>query len=415
MLRKLGFITMALLILLLNAALTVHAQTGAPWFVLLYDGNTRALTRVYNDGRQETYPLGLGDDVYISAREMAFNADASRVALCLVTYTPEGQVNTTRLIVRDIVGMVNVLEMDLPRHAGCRASVLDTERGILALGLVSHYFGDPAADPSRPAWEFQVLDLASGSVLQRMTPDMLPGVPLEFFPAEIPLLLVARLLDESGAVLLGYPFAGMGGMPVLPAYRWEFASGAVESVSGWGGFNADYLPATGELVYGAYNENLPVGEPGGPVPQNNVLTLQESNGQTRTIYHSPDWLILNSTFVNDGQQILLMELEPFDFNAPDETSEIRLRSLGRDGAVADLGRYPSFVDVQPVPGGFVVLWAEYPAGETGFRMMMDYYAGGRAGRLLEFGTDNTGVTQELAWTPALVPAADLPPFPAVMP
>lgn len=415
MLHKFGFTIMAFIVLMLNAALPALAQTDTPWFVLLYDGNTRALTRVYNDGRQETYPLGLADDVYISAREMAFNADASRVALCLVTYTPEGQVSATRLIVRDIVGMTNVLEADLPLHAGCRASLLDTERGTLALGLVSYYFGDPNADPSRPAWEFMVLDLTTGNAIQRMTPDMLPGVPTEFFPAEIPLLMVAHLLDENGAVLLGYPFAGMGGMPVLPAYRWDFASGAVESVSGWGGFNADYLPATGELVYGEFNENLPVGEPGGPVPQNNVLTLQESNGQTRTIYHSPDWLILNSTFVMEGQQILLMELEPFDFNAPDETSEIRLRSLGRDGAVADLGRYPSFVDVSPVPGGFVVLWAEYPAGETGFRMMMDYYAGGQARRLLEFGTDNTGVTQELAWTPGLVAAADLLSFPAITP
>ncbi len=197
----------------------------------------------------------------------------------------------------------------------------------------------------------------------------------------------------------------------MPLFTWNLADNTVDpvEVAGWGTQTLDYLPQTGELIWTAVNPALAAGDPGGPMPPYNVLMIHDADG-TRMLYHSPDWLIMGADFVNGGRQIALRLLEPFDGTGMPGEQSTRVVLMDRTGTMTDVGNYPSYTEIVPAPGGFVVMWAEF-----GDSSMPDYklqhYQNGAFTDLPAPSANNGGITWFLSWGPVGDVPADLQPFP----
>jgi hypothetical protein len=392
------------------------AQSDGGWFVYIYDYNSRTIMRVDATGGATEYPLGLAEDEFLGGHEIAFTADGSLAAFCTVIYPSQQDANTqTTLYVRDIAAQTNTLQLDLGPSVGCRAGAFNADASQVAVGVVYREpFAESAGAQEGPAWRLSTFDTATGAELNTLTADDDIAAQIETFN-DIPVMTVATDFDESGVLFYAQPWIGMDGPPEFPTYRWNPAAASLEAVPSRGLAISDYLAATGELAFGAFDESLPAGEPMGPVPIFNLAVVRDAGGTERPVYVSPDWLVLGTDFVNDGNALLLTLLEPFNPQSvePSETSDIKLITVDRAGNVAEFGSYSSYVEALGVPGGFAVLWAEY--NEAGVPVMhLDHFpAGGAMTPLWQSDpAGNAAVTWQLIWAPPVTPAGDLPPFAA---
>ena len=93
---------MILLALIMTLALVLTfpaAAQGNDWSVYLFDKASRQIIRIYLDGRQKTYDLGLPSGEYVSGRvSIDFSPDGNRVAYCT---NAEADAHS-ELVVRDI-------------------------------------------------------------------------------------------------------------------------------------------------------------------------------------------------------------------------------------------------------------------------------------------------------------------------
>ncbi|MEQ8675984.1 MAG: hypothetical protein RLP44_23340 [Aggregatilineales bacterium] len=402
------------LMLLMVGSLPAFAQTE-DWSVILFDGSTNRLIKVDADGTGT--PIDLGLDANTFANEFTFSPDGGLVAFC-ANRPPMGadQSAIWKLVVRDLANESTVYEQEFTDNQGCRASAFNADASLLAYGVVNYLPWDENIDSTIPAWELRLIDL-SGNVVDSLNSNS-PGVAELNLDEQFP---VMPDVDDFGAdelTVAAYPWVGMGGISDLPGFVWTLADDSVMLAPDYvGRFNDDRLP-TGETVWSTLDQTIASAEPSGPVPQANVVRVADANGDVRTIYQNTEFVIISTTFVNNGQDVLVQLLEAFDPNNQQQIYGSRFDLVSRDGTVTPLDeRYTSFTQGVAVPDGFVIVWAEHdPTQSEPPISHVDDYSSGTAERIYTYDIpDGSQLITILtpAWaTPSTIPT-DLPPFTAI--
>jgi hypothetical protein len=399
----------ALLLVLMGVVAPAVAQEVSPWRVVLYNSATRELLAVGADESTTVYDLGLPDQVYISSFDMAFNADASQVAYCAQVVNADGSASNGIVTLRDLASATNVWQVDLGPTSGCQVSQWSAD-GLLAVGLAHFVFGTP--DPAAiqlPGWQLFLLDASSGARVASLDPS---GVPAELLDVEVGARVFmprTRALTGSAATFWLIPWGTEAGTG-LPAFIWDLVTGAITPAPDAGKSGYDALP-NGESIWLDIDPALPLGEPGGPLPQANVVRLRESGGEPRTIYATDaQWVLYGTRFVNGGQQVAVSMFAAFDPASQEMGQASRLVLVSRNGTSAVVGEYTSFMSAAAIPGGVAVLWAEDTGGTAPPNIYLDAFVGDTVSTLWQLVSDNMGVSWEIARTPAVVPAEGLVPF-----
>jgi hypothetical protein len=393
----------ALLGLLLLAG-SIGASAQAPWFVYLFDTGAQALVRVGADGAQTTLPLGMAPNEATSAFDMSFSPDGARVAFCALNYGDNTAPPTATLIVRDLAAQADLLRQPLGAALGCRATYR-TDGAFLALSLVHHLPGDPAAAPDEPVWELRVLDAASGSAIGQLRADG-PEATAAGLGASGAILPVVRRFEGAELIFAALPFAA-GGPSAVPAWRWRVDTASLTQAEPWGSLQLDALPGA-EIAWTASDPNRPAGQPPGPLPPDNVARVMDAAGQTQTVFASPDWLLIGARFIDDGRRLALQLVAPFDPSAVEVSTPTRWIAVDRSGALTELTSTASYAQLAGVPGGYVVLQAFTPEGGGAPTYTLDYNTGGQISTL--WTAPGSASAYDLAYATPIVRAADLPPF-----
>jgi hypothetical protein len=394
-----------LIFLLLISLLAVPAQAADNWYVFLFNGITRQLVRFNGlDSSQITFDLGLNENAYISGQDIAFTPDGN-VAIFCAPNTPVAQAST--LIVRDLAAQQNRFELPMGGSIGCRVTpeALDSAQNRVAVGVVNYFPGDANADLSRPVWRLVVVDLASGSITAELNSQS---------PQAANLLLGTAIMPEvryfaHNELIFAETVWATGGAPEWRAFRWNLGGQTLEAdaTGHWGKTGLVFRPETGELVWLDNNPNLPAVDAGGPFPAFNTVQLRDNSGQARTIFHTGEWLLLDSVFIDGGTRLAVLGISAFDTEDPTST----WLALGRDGSSGTLADGGLFSQIAGTPGGYVLFTMTANADFTQQTFTLDYTSNGATQRLWE--SNEPG--WELSGTLGDAPASGLAAFPAQTP
>jgi hypothetical protein len=418
----------SVLLLLLPLLAACNLSTSAPqdnnqtqdnvptgeWAAYLQNPQRGELLRVTADGTITSYSLGLPQDAYVSSFDMSFNADGSRVAFCQLTYQPESPIATAILYVRDIAAQTNLLTLDLGASDGktCSLGRRAYSSSQVVVGMMNYTPFSANPDTSQPMWQINIFDVTTGETVSEINASANP-IEVDDAFGGAPTLPLIQLFDGSKVIFSFVPFGG-DGVFSAPSFEWDIASGTVQPIPHWGKMGMDVLD-TGELVYPDNDPNLPVGTPMGPMGSFNVLRLVEGS-QTRTIYHTADWLIGEARFINHGRQLALWLLPSFNPDAPESNAVgTRWIALDRAGGVTELLTTPYYANLMPAPNGYAALTQNYTEGDfqrANFTLTLT--SDGITSTLWQSG-ETGDATWELAWVTPTTVATDLAAFPTFTP
>lgn len=344
-------ILLALALLVMGIAQTLADDA---WYIFLYNSTTQELARVNGRvGSTTTFELELQENEFVDG--MAFSADGQWVAFCGIQMIPERPQSQSTLYLRDLEVGVNDLEIDLGKTLGCHVSreAFNEDDSRLAVGIINYFAPDKGMDTSKPIWQLLVFDTATGKVAHEINTDT-PAVIQVGILSGLPIRPLVRYFADNQIIFAEIPY-GIGGTPKTSAYRWYLDTGKVETADHWGAFALDYR--AGELIWVDYDSGLLAGEPGGPMTPFNVVMTVDHNRDAHRLFHSPDWLILNAKFIEDGRRLAIQLLEPFD---PDSTTSqaVKWAALSSDGNLVELGRSTFLAELVEAPGGCALLWTE---------------------------------------------------------
>ncbi|MBZ0291470.1 MAG: hypothetical protein K8L99_02785 [Anaerolineae bacterium] len=403
--RKVTIIALALLMLALPAA----AQDS--WFTYLYNWESASLVHVDSGGNQTSYPLGLSENATFNTRDMAFTADGSRVAFCAINYSSETPSST--LYLRDIAGQTNLLQIDLGTRIGCsvKPDAFNDAETQLAVGLINHFgVGDPNAQEGVPAWQLQVLDVASGNVVNELNADSPAAASSGMIPDGV-IMPEVRSFSGDTIIFAEVPYA-VGGPTLVSAFAWQLSSNSLAPVpeGPYSYFAVDSLAGTGEMAWAANNPNLPTVETDSPFGMLNVVVVGSPSGEQRIVYHTADATIIDVRFINNGQQLAILLFPPF---SPDQTTvdtSTRWIALDRAGNITELQTNTEFGGgLEAAPGGYIYL--KMTPNENDFeasQFALSWYNNGQAQELWSA----QGQAWEIVWS---APTPSAPDFPAFTP
>lgn len=400
--RVLKWFVLTLVIVL--AAGSLSAQTS-DWSAYLYNSVMRQLLRVDLNGTQTPINLNLSEGSYLGEYETAFTSDGNYMAYCTIDYTAVTAGSTltpTLLTVYDLTTGTVLYQQDLGPSIGCWINY-SGDNSMLAVGMVNFFPGDPSADTSRPIWELRIVDADSGIEMASMSPLNAEATDLGLYN-DFSIMPDVRYFDNNQLIFTGILW-GTEGAPVEPAFLWDLNSSDLQAFDDWWHWG---LAINGrEVVWLESDSTLPIGNPGGPVPASNVVRSRDTAGEVVTIYHSPDWILLDTEFIDNGRRLAMSLLEPFDPNST-EGSEVRWVALDRAGNVSDLASTTGFSQIGNAPEGYVYLSANSP--NVGATMTLDYHTGDQTRTLFTGASDDSGGAWTMIWTTPVQPADDLPPF-----
>ncbi len=396
----------------------VPALAGGGWSVYLFESTSGELLRVYQDGTQESHNIGLGENQFISSRDIAFNADASREAYCVTTYPPgtaeaPGQPFST-FYLRDLAAETNVLEVEFGSAIGCRtdSNSFNADFSQIAISVVNYFPGDAAADTSKPSWQIQIIDTATGAIVNELNSNS-PAVAAQGMILDAPVLPDVNLFDSSQVVFAEVPY-GIGGIPSVNAFRWQLSDGTLtpEPDGPHNHFNVDKLEATGESVWAAFDPGLPAAAPDGPVGQSNVIILADASGAQRVIYHNGEWTPITAKFIEEGQRIAILLFPAYDPNQPVGAQPSKWVALDRTGNITDLQTDLEYSDIAPAPGGYAFLRTRLPQTENEMvRTSLEYYSDNTGTNMAELWSGEGTTIWEITWSGPMTALDNLPPFP----
>lgn len=403
---------------LLLCLLLIIGSTSAQesiWSVYLYNNSDKTLLRINANGTQSTIPLNLSSDIYISTWEMAFSPDGNTLAFCTSDWTQATEAGVpSAFTIMDLTSGSTLHQIELGNTQGCRAAGFSADGSLVSLSRFNYYLGQAGMDTSLPAWESQLFNVTTGEVVSQFSSNSPELLVMDELLREFPIMPEIRDFTDTSLVFLAVPW-GIGGIPEVDAYRWNFGTdGNFSRDSYWGAYSADSLPETGEMVWLEYDANLPAGNPGGPIASFNVVKYLAPDGTESVIYTNTEWVIVNSMFVNDGQQVALMLLESFD---PEANEELTIQNtqwilLNRDGTTTDLGTYGTFTELTPAPTGLLMLETKYTQEDfqPPILFTLQYYVAGGFIDLWTQQTDDEGASWQIAYVTPFTTPVDLPPF-----
>lgn len=388
---------------------TVFAQDDTAWSVYLLDIIDNALVRVDADGTTDAFSLGLETDEIVNQNDMAISDDGALVAYCKTT--PDA---TKILVIRDIMTTTNLQEIDFGMIPACTVSAFSADGTTIAVSHV-YYPAFEAVPDGDASWSLSLINVEDGATVATLD-DTNPNMPaFDLFGDDVPLLADVKLFSEDVIHFWGLPFVGMGGPPYVPAYEWIISDDVItQQVREYGIIGRDVLPSTGELIYPALDDSLPSAEPSGPMPQANVVEWLAPDQDVITIFASEDWIISNTTFINNGQQIAIVSVPGFsEGSTAQNMNTIRIDVVDRDGTItlAD-----SFVDsygvVGAVDGGMVIVRTPNPTLDGTYPPTQIWFWNGERTQVATYAPDYSTMWSplQLIWTSPSTDASDLPAF-----
>lgn len=402
--RKSFLLVMAFLLM----ALPVFAQDNTQWSAYLFDNINNALIHVGTNVETASYSLGIPTGSYIHG--MSINDAGNQVAYCYNHRIDPNDTGTMKLVVRDIDQQANLFEQDLGLLVGCNVSAFTND--VLALSMVYSYGFD---DPSGKLWELRLIDAITGeniAVLDNENPAM-PAVAL-FGRETVPVLADVIQLSRESVTFRAIPYVGSEGPAELPAYEWDVVAGTVTELPvGVGYFNADFLPETGEVVFSVLDESIEAAMPAGPIPQANTVKIQDANGE-RVIYQNSDFVITATTFVNNGQAVLVSMWPGFDEANPDAMGSVHFALVSRDGTVTEFAEeFNGAVFVDSIANGAVLAYTpQLSDGGLAPSQVLVLGADGSLNLFAEVTIDYSlgWSPPQLVWTSSSTIPSDLSPF-----
>ncbi len=403
MLRRL--ITLAAVALLALAVRLPAAAQDSTWSLYLLNSSTNQLIRVYLDGRQENVDLGLPAGTYLGADSVDFTNGGSRAAYCVVVNQADGTYAT--LNVKDLSGASAPISMALGKTDGCWVNFSE-DGGQVAAGVVRHYAGDPNADTNVPAWELLVFDAASGQQVAEMNGDKAASAGFDTSRTIMPEVRYFA----NGQVIFAALAWGTEGFPSSPAYFWQVSGDSVQAIDRWWRWGLDSLPTTGELVWVELDQSAAAAEPGGPMPQGNVVKLADKTGDEHTIYADSSWVIMGAKFIDNGRELAINELQGFDQSGGMGNQATRWIALDRSGSTSNLATSIGYSQLAPAPDGYVYLWASDNSASP--LLTLEYRSGRETVQLWQQQANN-GITWSILWSAPTGTADSLGSFPTVSP
>lgn len=399
--------TKRLIVLLLALALLAMAVPALaqvdPWFTYIYNGQTKELVRVYQDGTQQSFNLGLDANTFISPFDMAFNYSGTTVAFCTVVQTGDGTPGAATLTVRDIEAQTNLQVIDVGTAIGCRTGqagyggMMDS---VLSVSIVRYSLGIPGVDTTQPIWEIRLYEPTMGMQIASLNANS-PEAAALVTDNQLPVLPYVQRIDGSSVIFAVVPY-GIGGGAVWPSYRWTL-NGAVEPVTVWGNIGLDTLSLTDEKVWADADPNRPAVQPYGPMPANNIVKIADRDGNESVIFYTADSTVLDADFIESGRRVAVKLVAPVD-EAHLDQQVVKWVAVDRLGNVSDLYTTSGYAELAAAPDGFIVMDTSNPtAGSTTRTFSLIY--GTEAGQttLWSLQTDDFSQVWELAWA---APTAD---------
>jgi hypothetical protein len=363
---------------LLWGVLPAQAQPGSTWYAFLFNSISRQLLRVDASGTQEIFDLGLDETVFLGSRDIAFSSDGSRAAYCINRASGDAPQGDTTLVVRDLAAGANVLEVALGGSLGCRVSAqgFNADASQVAVSIVRYFPGDTTGDASGPIWRLLVIDVASGSTVAELNADSEAAQAAGVLP-DTALLPEVRQFAGNRIIFAEVPW-GIGGAPEWRAFIWQTDSGSVQPDSSlrWGKSGLSYLPATGELAWIDNDPDLPSIDPGGPIAPFNIVMLADAGGAGRMLYHTGEWVLVDTEFIDGGAQLAVLLLAAFDMENPSQ-QQSRWIALDRDGSQAELTSGTAFTQIADAPGGYALFAFSFNADFTQQNFQLTYTTAGQ--------------------------------------
>jgi hypothetical protein len=387
------------------SVLPIQAQAG--WYAFLFNGITRQLLRVDANGTQETFDLGLDETVFLGSRDIAFSPDGSRAAYCINRASGDTPQGDTTLIVRDLAAQTNALEVPLGGSLGCRVSTqgFNADATQVAVSIIRYFSGDTTMDTSGPAWRLLVVDVASGSTIAEINAQSESALAAGVL-VDTALLPEVRQFADNQVIFAEVPW-GVGGAPEWRAFIWQLGDGIVQpdTTLRWGKSGLSYLASSGELAWVDNDPDLPSIDPGGPIAPFNVVKLADSAGAEQVLYHTAEWVLVDTEFINGGTQLGVLQLAAFDAENPN-AQQSRWIALNRDGTQAELTSGTAFTQIADAPGGYALFEFSFSEDFSQQTFRLTYVTPGETRALWE--AQEPG--WELAGTIGAPLAADLPAF-----
>lgn len=353
-LKTLFLLLISLLIILSAVMIPANAQDDT-WEVYLYDEvNTQIIVINQAGETVSTTPL-LNEGEFVHPNGIIFDRAGSRAFFCVQESVDSSDLYQTTIRVVEVGNPTPLYNFDLGETLDCRVSALHHDAMFFTVGVINY---DPLGtdiDDERPLWQLLLLDPFFAEVIGEINPNS-DELPDDILPDTAYMPVVHRI--HFDIVFSMIPYYG-GDNVSFPAYLWRRADGAdsIEAIDGWGRLSYDYVIGTelgqwqeisvGELIYPRYNDALTVPD-NTPIAPANVVELQ-TNDSVSTIYTNEEAVILDSTFVDNGEAIVLTLLNP-------DESLSYFELLERDGTINPLAITSiTEPEVVAVPNGFVIV------------------------------------------------------------
>jgi hypothetical protein len=422
MIRKLIYRIALLGMIAALFSVAVPASAQEAWKAYLFNSNTAQIVQVGPEGEQAAYSLGVNPDAgeYLSGFDLSITADGARAAFCFVSNVPsaDGSTLTTQAtyVLRDIVAQQDIVRLNMGSPLTCLTgkNAFSPDESRLALAKVNSFPGDANADPNTPFWSLQIIDPLTGVAFAELNQRSLQLVAEDIDPmlANNPMIPLVITTGDNGLIFTAGMFASEGRLGT--AFRWDFNANTLTPVEPWGKYGLSYQGAMGEFAYADFDPALPVGEPGGPMANNNLVRVRAADGADTTVFvGGADWVVTNTVFVNEGRDLAISLLESFvPNNDPQSTQKIRWVLLKRDGSLVDLYTDPDYSALVPVSAGYLLLAQDFPRDQSAtFPSYTLTVAEGTEQRLIWQSPAVEGWQNwEIAWATPVSAQADLPAF-----
>jgi hypothetical protein len=399
---------LAVLFVITLAVMPTSSQTEQ-WSVLLLNSTNFELLQVYADGTTVSHDLGLPDDFFDDISHVSISSDGSLLAACKGDYT-NFERPTFTLMVFDLTmdSLVSTTDLGVHTHCDTGQYAFSPDAKQVSVSLLN-------VTGTSAGWELLNLDVATGTVLHRLT-DQSPEVravssaPAGMFPN------IRAVNATSISFAMGtWPFPSRPSI----ALTWDFVANTVTNSPEWAAFRASTLVTeagvTSALI--GLDENLPADDIGGMISSNFVQVTEPGADPVIVYINTEDVIDFRSaSFINNGESLAI---QVFEGDPPG--SEVVTGSywvtINRDGSRTLLTNEPPviFTPVFGAPNGFLLLIASEDPTSGTLTFQLDYTTGDTTRTLWTNAGDASNRSWNIIWVSPSPVSGDLPPFQPVSP
>ena len=307
------------------------------WYAYLYNQNDQTVLRINEDGSTHlTHLLPPMQGEITSVETLAVGGEAGHevVAYCTSMLYEEKYSQILNIIDAEdghLIQRHTIAEQLSQDQLGmCRVSLkgISPDGQTVAVSLVN------IDENNAFHWRLVLVDVAHGTLVKEVNSAM-PNLA-DSTNNRFRIMPDVRQYNTDKIAFAVIPW-GTEGSPVESAYVWDLATDTLAQTPQWGSMILDYLRASQELVWIEADENLPAGNPGGPIPNFNVVRVADAAGNIQTVYHNTDFLPIQIKFIDGGQALAIQLLASIDSPTTDPGQQAtKWVRLGRDGTLTDL-------------------------------------------------------------------------------